>query len=115
MQRMSISSQKNFDEMQWANYDSVVSMAISVARYNGEKLFSCKATIRREGNYIVLKSYDTPIALYVKGSHNAALYDFLRTEYGYTATSSKHIEKFKKWLSENGLYDSNTVYVRFIP
>nr|DAG68845.1 MAG TPA: Clr5 domain protein [Caudoviricetes sp.] len=112
---MEIRSKKRFDETQRKNYDSIVEMAFYVARYRAEKLYSCKATVRREGNYIVLKSYDTPVALYVEGSHNGVLYDFLRTEYGYTVTSSKHIVKFKKWLAEKGLYDDSTVYIRFIP
>ena len=61
------------------------------------KLYSCNAEIREYMGILVLVSYGTPIALYADG----ALYDCLRVVYGYTATSSQHISKFKKWLSEN--------------
>ena len=81
----------------------------------GKKLYSCNATIHEYNKYFVLKSYNTPIALFTLGTENGVLYDFLRTEYGYTATSSQHICKFRKWLEEKGLYDDSTVNVRFIP
>ena len=106
----------HMDETELDNYVNVTGLAFGIARtINGERLFSCSATIHKSGEYIVLKSYNTPIALFALGTENGVLYDFLRTEYGYTATSSQHVCKFKKWLAEEGLYDDYTVYVRFIP
>ena len=63
------------------------------------KLYSCKAEIWGYMGILVLVSYGTPIA--VCTLYDRALYDCLRVVYGYTATSSQHISKFKKWLSEN--------------
>lgn len=62
------------------------------------KLYSCNAEIRGCIGMLVLVSYGTPIAVYTR---DGTLYDCLRVVYGYTATSSQHISKFKKWLSEN--------------
>ena len=62
------------------------------------KLYSCNAEIWEYEGFLVLVSYGTPIAVY---ADEWSLYDCLRVVYGYTATSSQHISKFKKWLSEN--------------
>lgn len=62
------------------------------------KLYSCNAEIWEYDGILVLVSYGTPIAVYAYG---CKLYDCLRVVYGYTATSSQHIAKFIKWLSEN--------------
>ena len=62
------------------------------------KLYSCKAEIWGYMGILVLVSYGTPIAVYTR---DGSLYDCLRVVYGYTATSSQHVSKFKKWLSEN--------------
>ena len=62
------------------------------------KLYSCNAEIRGYMGILVLVSYGTPIAVYTR---DGSLYDCLRVVYGYTATSSQHISKFKKWLAEN--------------
>ena len=63
------------------------------------KLYSCNAEIREYMGALALVSYGTPIALFM--ADGGTLYDCLRVVYGYTATSSQHIYKFKKWLSEN--------------
>lgn len=63
------------------------------------KLYSCSAEIRECMGILVLVSYGTPIAVYT--AYDGTLYDCLRVVYGYTATSSQHISKFKKWLAEN--------------
>lgn len=63
------------------------------------KLYSCNAEIWECMGILALVSYGTPIAVY---TDDGSLYDCLRVVYGYTATSSQHISKFKKWLSENG-------------
>ena len=58
-----------------------------------EKPFKkCKATVGRAGKYIYLRSYNTVVAFI--DTEDAAGYDILRTEYGYTATSAQHISKF---------------------
>ena len=62
------------------------------------KLYSCSAEIWECMGILVLVSYGTPIAVYTR---DGSLYDCLRVVYGYTATSSQHISKFKKWLAEN--------------
>ena len=63
------------------------------------KLYSCNAEILECMGTLVLVSYGTPIALFEPIDY--ALYDCLRVVYGYTATSSQHIAKFRKWLAEN--------------
>ena len=62
------------------------------------KLYSCNAEIWGRMGILVLVSYGTPIAVYTR---DGSLYDCLRVVYGYTATSSQHIYKFRKWLAEN--------------
>lgn len=62
------------------------------------KLYSCNAEIWVCNGILVLVSYGTPIAVY---TDDWSLYDCLRVVYGYTATSSQHICKFRKWLVEN--------------
>ena len=62
------------------------------------RLYSCNAEIWGYMGIIALVSYGTPIAVYTR---DGSLYDCLRVVYGYTATSSQHISKFKKWLAEN--------------
>ena len=62
------------------------------------KLYSCNAWIWEFQGILVLVSYGTPIAVY---TDDWSLYDCLRVVYGYTATSSQHISKFRKWLAEN--------------
>ena len=63
------------------------------------KLYYCNAEIWECTGMLVLVSYVTPVALFT--ADDGKLYDCLRVVYGYTATSSQHISKLKKWLSEN--------------
>lgn len=63
------------------------------------KLYSCQAKIYEYAGFLILVSYNTPVAFYSPNTNT--LYDFLRPIYGYTATSAKHISKFSKWLAEN--------------
>lgn len=56
------------------------------------RLRSCQAFTVETDNYIYLKSYNTIIAVIDKTSDT--LYDLLRSVYGYTVTSAKHIAKF---------------------
>lgn len=52
----------------------------------------CKCGYVRCGSYIFLISYNTLVA-YIQG--DGVLFDILRLVYGYTATSAKHIAKFR--------------------
>lgn len=63
------------------------------------KLYSCNAEIWECSGILILVSYGTPIAVFAPD--DGSLYDCLRVVYGYTATSTQHIFKFKKWLAEN--------------
>ena len=72
---------------------------------NWKRLLSCQAWVQETENYYILKSYNTIIACINKNSDT--LFDALRTEYGYTATSAQHIAKFNhvygrdKWGCHN--------------
>ena len=57
------------------------------------QLRSCKAFVYETKNYYLLKSYSTIVAVINKGTD--VCYDVLRMVYGYTATSGKHIAKFR--------------------
>lgn len=57
------------------------------------------------GSYIFLVSYSTMVA-YIQG--DGVLFDILRLVYGYTATSAKHIAKFRNkfhHVSEKNIQD----------
>ena len=56
------------------------------------RLRTCNAYVSRIGEWIVLTSYSTDVAII--NVQTGVLYDFLRLVYGYTATSSRHISKF---------------------
>ena len=58
------------------------------------QLRSCSAHVANVGCFLVLKSYNTVVAIIDK--RNDTLYDFLRYVYGYTSTSAQHISKFDK-------------------
>ena len=59
-----------------------------------KRLKTCKAFVYETDNYYVLQSYETFIACIDKKSD--ICYDCLRTEYGYTQTSAKHVSIFRK-------------------
>lgn len=63
--------------------------------FNRQRLDYCSAYTYETENYIVLISYHTLIAFIEKSTHT--LYDVLRYVYGYTATSAKHISKFRRF------------------
>ena len=60
------------------------------------QLLSCKAWTYRTEHYIFLMSYNTIVAVYSLIDYS--LYDFLRYVYGYTATSTQHIAKFRNQM-----------------
>ena len=58
------------------------------------RLNHCQAWTQDFEGYTVLWSYNTAVAFYDKSTDT--LYDVLRGVYGYTATSTQHIAKFRK-------------------
>ena len=59
-----------------------------------ERLRSCSAEVAKVGNWYVLRSYHTIVAII--DTQTDTLYDFLRYVYGYTSTSAQHISKFNQ-------------------
>ena len=57
------------------------------------RLNHCQAWTQDFKQVTVLWSYKTAVAVYDKSTDT--LYDVLRAVYGYTATSAKHIAKFR--------------------
>ena len=78
-----------------------------LARFNGTtepyelkeigQLYTCKATVYQTWTFIVLRSYNTIVAIIDK--KDMTLYDFSRYVYGYTATTAQHISKFAKFYN----------------
>ena len=71
------------------------------------RLYSCQAWWRdiinfRTGEVVgaILISYNTMVAFTING----VMYDFLRYVYGYTATSAKHIAKFRNFTRPTTVY-----------
>lgn len=62
---------------------------------NVNRLDYCNACIKETNSYYILQSYNTDIAFIDKAT--GVLYDVLRYVYGYTATSGKHISKFRRY------------------
>lgn len=63
-------------------------------QYGAKQLRTCNAWVWETPNYYVLQSYETLVAVIEKSSDVCC--DVLRTEYGYTSTSAKHISIFRK-------------------
>ena len=57
-----------------------------------KRLRSCSAEVAKVGNWYVLRSYNTIVAII--DIQTDTLIDFLRYVYGYTSTSAQHIAKF---------------------
>ena len=71
------------------------------------RLDSCQAWWRyiinaKTGEVVgaILISYNTLVAFNING----VMYDFLRYAYGYTATSAKHIAKFRSLTNPSAVY-----------
>lgn len=62
--------------------------------YASHALNKCQACVYETATFFILISYNTAIACIDKSTD--ILYDMLRYEYGYTATSAQHIAKFAK-------------------
>lgn len=71
-----------------------------------QKFLHCNAQTKRIDSGVVLKSYDTIIAIYDYTSET--VFDVLRLTYGYTATSAQHITKFARHYEPKR-------FVRYIP
>lgn len=75
--------------------------------YKWRPLRSCSADVCRVGQFFVLRSYATIVAII--DTRTDTLYDVLRLVHGYTATSAQHISKFSqdygsgKWGCANRL------------
>lgn len=65
------------------------------------RLNSCQAWWYKTGGYIFMRSYNTCVA-FIDDKGN--MYDVLRLVYGYTATSAKHIAKFRNMFSHVSEY-----------
>ena len=59
-----------------------------------ERLRSCSAEVAKIGNWYVLRSYRTVVAII--DTQTDTIVDFLRYVYGYTSTSAQHIAKFSR-------------------
>ena len=66
-----------------------------------ERLLSCSATFATYDNFVVLRSYNTEVAIFDLRTNT--LYDALRMVYGYTSTSAQHIAKFRNVMRERYL------------
>jgi len=75
-----------------------------------KKLRSCNALVYETDNFYVLQSYRTVVAVISKATN--ALYDALRTVYGYTATSAQHIAKFR---NDYGSPYADRFTARYVP
>lgn len=60
------------------------------------RLNSCQSWWYKKGGYFFLVSYNTCVAFI---DNKGDMYDVLRLVYGYTATSAKHISKFRHQFS----------------
>ena len=86
--------QEKINEICYNIFDNAISELdkIPYSSRISRNLRSCSASVYETENYYILRSYNTIIACIDK-AHDI-LIDVLRTEYGYTSTSSQHIAKF---------------------
>lgn len=66
-----------------------------------ERLYYCQAMTYQTRGYSFLVSYNTLVAFI---DDKGDMYDVLRLVYGYTATSAKHIAKFRHKFSHVSEY-----------
>lgn len=78
--------------MRTAWYELLNSCNCDLRLAKSKKLRSCNAKVYETDNWYILQSYGTPVACISKYGYE--VYDVLRIEYGYTATSAQHIAKF---------------------
>ena len=75
---------------------------------SSHRLNYCNAYVLDTANYLVLRSYQTDIAIIDK--RTGIMYDFLRFVYGYTATSAQHIAKFERLYEPSARFTYYPVY-----
>lgn len=75
---------------------------------SSHRLNYCNAYVLDTANYLVLRSYQTDIAIIDK--RTSIMYDFLRFIYGYTATPAQHIAKFEKLYDPSARFSYYPVY-----
>ena len=75
---------------------------------SSHRLNYCNAYVLDTANYLVLRSYQTDIAIIDK--RTGVMYDFLRFVYGYTATSAQHITKFERLYEPSARFTYYPVY-----
>lgn len=76
-----------------------------------KQLRSCSAEVAKVGNWYILRSYRTIVAII--DIQTDTLIDFLRYVYGYTSTSAQHISKFSKDYGRFNFGCANTL--RYYP
>ena len=67
-----------------------------MVRSGFDRLDKCQAWVLHTDDYVLLKSYNTIVAVFEKSTGTLA--DVLRVVYVYTPTSAKHIAKFRHIL-----------------
>lgn len=89
------------------NKNAMVGMELwdqATAVISRERLYHCKAEVLELDNgCLALVSYGTLVAVFDK--HTGFFHDVLRYTYGYTATSAKHIAKFRSMLRKSVLME----------
>ncbi len=70
--------------------------------FEWERLDYCTAWVADVGEYKVLLSYKTIIAIIHKPT--GTMYDLLRYVYGYTKASGRHIAKFRRYANNYLIY-----------
>ena len=84
------------------NKNAMIGLALwdEAAILKREKLYHCKAEVLElSNNCLALVSYGTLVAVFDRLT--GFFYDVLRYTYGYTATSAKHIAKFRDMLGSS--------------
>lgn len=89
--------QENINDVAMAIYaDGMQQFHSDKAWRSLDRLDNCQAWIIQLDDFILLKSYNTVVAVFEKNT--GFLADVLRVVYGYTTTSAKHIAKFRHIL-----------------
>lgn len=103
---MKITSAKEVQAMINHGVDSCFNEYVNGYSFEGKpfiRLRTCQAWVYIDGPVAYLKSYNTVIAMIINYRSHVARIDFLRKVYGYTATSSQHINKFYRDYTPTGL------------
>lgn len=85
--------QRELNKKAYDIFDSALSEFFH-SEQDGKQLNHCQAHVYETPNFYILQSYNTLVACIEKSTD--ILVDVLRTEFGYTSTSSQHITKFSR-------------------